>query len=100
MISDIEQLFRQAVEAHKKGALQDAEKKYTKILESVPSHSDANHNLGVLALAFNQSDRALRLFKIALNNNPKVEQFWLSYLSALIKGQHLKIAKLSYSGFL
>ena len=93
MSADTHLLLRQAIEAHNEGDLGEAEGKYLQILKSQPAHSDANHNLGVLAMSVNQSDRALRLFKIALNTNPNVEQFWISYLDALIKGQHLKAAK-------
>ena len=48
-------------------------------------HPDANHNLGVLAVSANKADVALPLFKTALEANPKIERFWLSYNDALIK---------------
>ena len=84
----IEQLLQQGFDAHKEGRLQDAERLYRAILQSQPAHPDANHNLGVLAVSVNKSDVALPLFKTALEANPKVEQFWLSYINALIK-EHL-----------
>ena len=37
---------------------------------------------------------ALPLFKTALEANPKKEQFWLSYIDALIKEQQFQKAKL------
>ena len=52
-----------------------AEHLYQAILQSQPFHSDANHNLGVLLVSMNRADEALPLFKVALNANPKVEQF-------------------------
>ena len=36
---------------------------------------------------------ALPLFKTALEVNPKIEQFWLSYIDALIKEQQFENAK-------
>ena len=81
----IEQALQQGVTAHKEGKLQDAERLYRAIIQSQPLHPDANHNLGVLAVSVNKSDVALPLFKIALEANPKIEQFWLSYIDALIK---------------
>jgi len=81
----IEQVLQQGVTAHKEGKLQDAERLYRAILQSQPLHPDANHNLGVLAVSVNKADAALPLFKIALEANPKIEQFWLSYIDALIK---------------
>jgi tetratricopeptide (TPR) repeat protein len=81
----IDQALQHGVAAHKEGKLQDAERLYRAILQSQPLHPDANHNLGVLAVAANKTDAALPLFKNALEANPKIEQFWLSYIDALIK---------------
>ena len=89
----IEQALQQGVAAHNQGDLQEAERLYRAILESQPTHSDANHNLGVLAVSVNQVEAALPLFKIALDANPKIEQFWLSYIDALIKENQIKNAK-------
>ena len=81
----IDQALQQGVAVHKEGKLQDAERLYRAILESQPLHPDANHNLGVLAVSVNKADAALPLFKTALDANPQIEQFWLSYIDALIK---------------
>ncbi len=89
----IEQILRQGVAAHKEGKLQDAERLYRAILQSQPRHPDANHNLGVLAVSVNKADGALPLFKTALEANPKIEQFWLSYIDALIKEKQFENAK-------
>jgi len=85
MVLTIDQALQKAVEAHKAGKLQDAESLYRAILQSQPNHPDANHNLGVLAVSVNKSEAALPLFKTALEANPNQEQFWLSYIDALIK---------------
>ena len=89
----IEQALQQGVTAHKEGKLQDAERLYRAILQSQPLHPDANHNLGVLAVSVNKADAALPLFKIALEANPKIEQFWLNYIDALIKEKQFDNAK-------
>jgi tetratricopeptide (TPR) repeat protein len=89
----IEQALQQGVAAHKEGKLQDAERFYVAILQSQPAHPDANHNLGVLAVSVNQTDVALPLFKTALEGNPKIEQFWLSYIDVLIKEKQFDNAK-------
>ena len=47
----IEQALRQGIAAHKEGKIQEAERLYRAILKSQPTHPDANHNLGVLALS-------------------------------------------------
>ena len=62
-------------------------------MQSQPAHPDANHNLGVLAVSVDKAETALPLFKIALEANPKIEQFWLSYIDALVKSNKLKDAE-------
>ena len=89
----IERALQQGVDAHKSGNLKEAERTYQAILQSQPKHPDANHNLGLIAISVNQIEAALSLFKTALNVNPNVEQFWVSYIDALVKAQHLKDAK-------
>ena len=88
----IEQTLQQGVAAHKEGKLQEAERFYRAILQSQPAHPDANHNLGVLAVSVNKADAALPLFKLALEANPKLEKFWLSYIDALIKEKQFENA--------
>ena len=89
----IEQALRPGVAAHNEGNLQEAERLYRAILQSQPTHPDANHNLGLIAVSVNQSGAALPLFKIALEANPKIEQFWLSYIDALVKEQQFEGAE-------
>jgi predicted Zn-dependent protease len=88
----IEQALQQGVTAHKEGKLQEAERIYRIILKSQPMHPDANHNLGLLAVSVNKADAASPLFKAALEANPEKEQFWLSYVDALIKEQQNEVA--------
>ena len=90
----IEQVLQQGVIAHKEGKLQEAERLYRAILQSQSAHPDANHNLGVIAVSVNKPDAALPLFKTALEANPKIEQFWLSYIDALIKEKQFDNATL------
>ena len=89
----IEQALQQGVAAHKAGNLREAERLYRAILQSQPTHPDANHNLGVLTVSINKAQAALPLFKAALESNPKIEQFWLSYIDALIKEKQFDDAK-------
>jgi len=89
----IEQALQQAIAAHREGKLQEAERLYRAILQSQPKHPDVNHNLGVLAVSVNKAEAALPLFKTALEANPKIEQFWLSYINALIKKKQFDNAK-------
>ena len=81
----IEEALQQGVAAHKEGKLQEAERLYRVILQSQPAHPDANHNLGLIVISVNQIEAALPLFKTALDVNPNIEQFWVSYIDALVK---------------
>ena len=89
----IDQAIQQGVEAHKAGQAQEADRLYTAILKAQPKHPDANHNMGVLAVGVGKVETALPFFKTALEANPKVAQFWLSYIDALIKLDRLTDAK-------
>ncbi|MDB3880486.1 tetratricopeptide repeat protein, partial [Alphaproteobacteria bacterium] len=89
----INQTLKHAITAHQAGRVQDAERLYRAILQSQPLHPDANHNLGVISVSVNKADAALPLFKTALGVNPNIEQFWVSYIDALVKAKRLKDAK-------
>jgi tetratricopeptide (TPR) repeat protein len=88
----IEQALQQGLAAHKEGKLQAAESLYQAVLQAQPLHPAANHNLGVIAVSANKAELALPLFKTALEANPKIGQFWLSYIDALIKENQLETA--------
>jgi tetratricopeptide (TPR) repeat protein len=77
--------LKKGVEAHKSGQLQEAQRLYNCILEAQPTHPDANHNMGVLAVGVGKVQESLPFFKTASVSNPRVGQFWLSYIDALIK---------------
>ena len=78
---------------HKAGDVQEADRYYTAIIKAQPKHPDANHNMGVLAVSVGKVEQALPFFKTALEANPKIEQFWLSYIDALIKLDRMADAK-------
>ena len=88
----IDQALQQGVAAHKQGKHRDAERFFRAILRAQPNHPDANHNLGVLAVVVGKPLEAVPLLKLALEANPKVEQFWLSYIDVLLKLKRFKDA--------
>jgi tetratricopeptide (TPR) repeat protein len=89
----VDQALQQGVTAHKEGKLEEAEGLYRAILQSQPLHPDANHNLGLIVVSVNKADAALPFFKTALDTNPKIEQFWLSYIDALIEEKQFANAR-------
>ena len=89
----IEQALQQGIAAHQGGKLQEAERLYKAILDTQPQHPDANHNLGVLAVGVGKASDALPYFKAALEANPKIDQYWLSYIDTLINLGHMDAAR-------
>ena len=85
MTPAIRQALQQGIEAHRKGNLREAERLYRAVLKIYPKNAEANHNLGLLAVAANKPTIAISLFKTALDADRSVEQYWLSYITALIK---------------
>ena len=60
----IEKALQQGVAAHQKGNLKDAECLYRAILQTQPTHPDANHNLGVLAVSVIKPRRHYHYLKL------------------------------------
>ena len=89
----VNQALQKGVEAHKAGNAQEADQYYTAILSAQPKHPDANHNMGVLAVGVGRVEEALPFFKTALEANPKIAQYWLSYINALISLDRIDEAK-------
>ena len=89
----LDQALQKAVEAHKVGQVQEAERLYTAILQAQPKHPDANHNMGVIAVSVSKVQEALPFFKTALETNPNIGQYWLSYIDALINLDRMIDAK-------
>jgi tetratricopeptide (TPR) repeat protein len=78
------------VEAHRQGDLSRAANLYSAILDSAPTHGDANHNLGIIKNKLESKSQAIPYLKAAIDSNPEVEQFWLSYINVLMAdGQYI-----------
>ena len=92
----LDQALQKGIEAHKAGQVKEADKYYTAIIQARPKHSDANHNMGVLAVGVGKVKEALPFFKIALESNPITAQHWLSYIDALIKLNRIVDAKAAF----
>ena len=89
----LEEALKKGVEAHRAGEIEEADGIYTAILKAQPKNPDANHNMGVLAVGVGKAGEALAFFKTALEANPSIGQFWLSYADALIKLNRIADAK-------
>lgn len=81
----IDDIFKQAVAAHKAEKIKDAERLYRVILKAQPQHPDANHNMGIIAVELGELEPALPFLKTALEAKPSVLQFWYTFIDVLIK---------------
>ncbi len=89
----IKDALRQGLTAHKEGKLREAERLYRAVLQSHPTHSVANHNLGVLAVTAKKFHIALPFLKTALQASPKTHQFWTSYIDTLVRDNQFEEAQ-------
>src|SRR4051812_43170278 len=64
-------LFVQAVRCHESGNTLQAESLYRALLTIQPNNVDAWYNLGLLLHTGGQLDRAVAVYREALNQNPK-----------------------------
>ena len=82
-----------AIISQKERKYDEAERLYLEILKSEPKNIDANHNFGVLKVSMNQSAAAIPFFKTAIEVNPNIVQFWISYTGALINEKKFEEAE-------
>jgi len=82
----------QALAHHKAGKLSEAERLYRAILQVLPSHPEANQNLGRLALQVGQTHAGLSHLKLALEAAPHQGRLWLDYIDALIASGDAELA--------
>lgn len=81
--------LQQADTHHSSGQNQAAEELYRAILEIQPEHPAANHSLGILSVQSQQPIAGLPYFRTAVAANHECEQYWLSYIDALIQSSQI-----------
>lgn len=91
--AEVNDLLQHAIRLHQAGKLADAEPLYRNILKQQPTHPDANHNMGVLAVQCGQPVFAIPFFQAALETDSARVQFWLSYIETLLKISQPEAAK-------
>ncbi len=89
----IEQALQRGAAAQRDGKVEEAVRLWRAVLKFDPKNPVANHNLGALAASENRVSDALPFLKAALDADLKVEQFWLSYIGALIQDKQVELAK-------
>jgi protein O-GlcNAc transferase len=79
----IDEALRKGTEAHDAGDIQLADSCFTAILKAQPTHPDANHNLGVIAIQTGKPEQAIDFFNRAVEGNPSNTLYWLHYIKTL-----------------
>lgn len=75
--------YDQAVAAHRRGALGDAEQRYRRLLEQAPSSIATRHMLGVLRAQSGDTAEALELIGAALASKPDAPDILFNYAKIL-----------------
>lgn len=88
----IDEVLQMALEHQDVGCIEQAEQLYLEILDIQPNHAVANHNLGVIEVNLKGAQVALPRLKIAVLAKPEVEQFWVSYIDALMQTGSIDVA--------
>lgn len=88
----VAQHFERAVAHQQAGQLADAERHYLAVLQADPDHTEANHNVGVLAVQMKQPAAGLPYLIKALEADPACGQYWLSYIDALFQANEREAA--------
>jgi predicted O-linked N-acetylglucosamine transferase (SPINDLY family) len=88
-VDDVYALAQQHQEA---GDIEQAVTLYLEILQVEPNHAEANHNLGFIEAHTKSVEEALLRFEAAVMAKPNVEQFWVSYIDALIMSGAMETA--------
>ena len=89
----VSEVLERAIQAHKSGDLKRAEYLYNALLQTLPTHGDANHNLGILYSSTGREKKAIKHFGNATKNHPKILKFWKSHISALLNLERRQDAK-------
>ena len=94
MESFIRDALKRGIEAFQAGKIKDARAYFSDILDAQPMNADANHNMGILELSNNRAAQAVAFLKAAVEVSPDKDQYWISYISALIKANNIDEAKI------
>lgn len=78
----------------KNGNIDQAKRLYLNIIDIIPLHAEANHSAGIIELNANSALTALPRLEIAIQSDPHNEQYWISYIEALIIIKDFTTAKL------
>lgn len=85
-----DEMVNLALASEKAGKIDEAVEHYLQILSEDPQHALANHNLGVIEAHTKSANVALPRLENAVMSDPASEQFWVSYIDALMQSGGLE----------
>ena len=80
----LQEVLDLAIEQQNAGDLAMAEQLYHEVLAVQPNHAEANHHLAVIETHTERLAEAIPRFELAIAANPAYEQYWVSYVDALM----------------
>lgn len=80
----LQEVLDLAIEQQNAGELAMAEQLYQELLTVQPNHGEANHHLAVIEAHTERLAQAIPRFELAIAANPANEQYWVSYVDALM----------------
>ncbi len=80
----LQEVLDLAQEQQSAGDLAMAEQLYQEVLKVQPNHGEANHHLAVIETHTERLVDAIPRFELAIAANPAHEQYWVSYVDALM----------------
>lgn len=90
--NELQTILEQAITAHQNDDYDQAIEGYLAVLKLDEKHAEANHNLGVIIANTSSALNALSNFETSIQTDPSNEQYWVSYIDALIMCNELEKA--------
>lgn len=81
----INEVLQLALQHQQAGRIEQAGILYQEILAIQADHAEANHYLGIIEAHSNGALAALPMLEIAVQKKPESEQFWVTYIDALVQ---------------
>jgi len=78
-------VMRMAQQHESDGQLEQAATLYQEVLNIQPDNAEANYRLGIVAFNLHGVNEALPLLEKAVQSKPEDEQYWVTYIDALMQ---------------
>ena len=95
MSKEITTLLTAGVKAYKDGNIREALRHLEQVLAQEPDNPEANFSLGLISVNSGDLSQSLSFFKKAIKAKPKVGRYWVSYIDALIRLDHIEDARVT-----